>query len=62
MSMNLESVLTFVDPAMRTGFIGIHYWDVPATHDSETAFKWGWTMGLLYNPALALAKIAAMVF
>ncbi|KAI0002712.1 hypothetical protein F4779DRAFT_622157 [Xylariaceae sp. FL0662B] len=47
---------------IRLMFIGIHWWDVPPDAHLETALKWAYAMGAVYNPILALVKISVLVF
>lgn len=47
---------------MKTNFIGIHIWDVPATYDVETAAVWNFAVQVLYNPILALVKTSMLLF
>lgn len=43
-------------------FIGLPAKDIPLQRDYETAFKWGYAMGVVYNPILALTKLAVLMF
>lgn len=43
-------------------FIGLPAKDVPLDADYETAFKWGYAMGIVYNPILALTKLSVLMF
>ncbi|KAK9423323.1 putative Integral membrane protein [Seiridium unicorne] len=47
---------------IRYMFIGLPAKDVPLNADYETAFKWGYAMGVVYNPILALTKLSVLMF
>ncbi|KFA70235.1 hypothetical protein S40285_09447 [Stachybotrys chlorohalonatus IBT 40285] len=47
---------------IRYMFIGLRAVDVPLVADYETAFIWGYAMGVVYNPILALTKMSVLLF
>ncbi|KAK2604294.1 hypothetical protein N8I77_007237 [Diaporthe amygdali] len=48
--------------AMRTMYIGIHYWNVPMDWDYKRAFIWTYAMGVIYMPILSIVKISVLLF
>lgn len=47
---------------MKLLYIGIHYWDVPATFDPTRGLLWIYIVGALYNPILAIVKQSVLIF
>ncbi|CAK7197634.1 hypothetical protein SEUCBS139899_000282 [Sporothrix eucalyptigena] len=47
---------------MKTNFIGIHIWDVPAEYDVVQSLIWNFAVQVLYNPILALVKTSMLLF
>ncbi|KAL0944005.1 uncharacterized protein CTRU02_201892 [Colletotrichum truncatum] len=47
---------------MRTGFIGIHVYDIPLVADHRLGSLWNYIIQLLYNPILALVKTSVLMF
>ncbi|CAK7230582.1 hypothetical protein SCUCBS95973_007624 [Sporothrix curviconia] len=47
---------------MKTNFIGIHIWNVPAEYDVVQALIWNFAVQVLYNPILALVKTSMLLF
>lgn len=47
---------------MKTNFIGIHIYNVPAEYDVKQALIWNFAVQVLYNPILALVKTSMLLF
>lgn len=47
---------------MKTNFIAIHIWNVPADYDVVQALIWNFAVQVLYNPILALVKTSMLLF
>ncbi|KAL1899811.1 hypothetical protein Sste5346_002677 [Sporothrix stenoceras] len=47
---------------MKTNFIAIHIWNVPAEYDVVQALIWNFAVQVLYNPILALVKTSMLLF
>ncbi|CAK7226595.1 hypothetical protein SBRCBS47491_006285 [Sporothrix bragantina] len=47
---------------MKTNFIAIHIWDVPAHYDVVQSLIWNFAVQVLYNPILALVKTSMLLF
>ncbi|KAB5572773.1 hypothetical protein GE09DRAFT_1217314 [Coniochaeta sp. 2T2.1] len=63
MAMSIgETAATYM--FMKTNFIGIHIWDVPApgTYPATPGLIWNFAVQVLYNPILALVKTSVLIF
>lgn len=58
----LNKITEQISIVVRYMFIGLPAKDVPLEADHETAFKWGYAMGVVYNPILALTKLSVLMF
>ncbi|EPE04902.1 cfem domain-containing protein [Ophiostoma piceae UAMH 11346] len=47
---------------MKTNFIAIHAWNIPADYDAVQANIWNFAVQVLYNPILALVKTSMLLF
>lgn len=61
MAMSIgETATTYM--YMKTNFVGIHAWNVPADYDVIQANIWNFSVQVLYNPILALVKTSMLLF
>jgi hypothetical protein len=47
---------------MKLLYIGIHYWEVPATFNPTSGLLWIYVVGAVYNPILAIVKQSVLIF
>ncbi|RAH78612.1 hypothetical protein BO86DRAFT_290436, partial [Aspergillus japonicus CBS 114.51] len=53
---------TRVGPDIKTNYVGIHEWDIPADYNVKTGLIWNFANQLLYNPCLTMVKLSILFF
>lgn len=47
---------------MKTGYVGIHTYDIPLENDPRVGLRWNYTLQQFYHPILALVKASVLTF
>ena len=47
---------------MKTNFVAVHAWNIPADYDVVQANIWNFAVQVLYNPILAIVKTSMLLF
>ncbi|RAH64732.1 uncharacterized protein BO66DRAFT_282663, partial [Aspergillus aculeatinus CBS 121060] len=47
---------------IKTNYVGIHEWDIPADYNIKTGLIWNFANQLIYNPCLTMVKLSILFF